>query len=298
MQPVSTFNRERNQTQRQFKSSKNQLPPLGEEQNFFQNGRSSKCLFEDGNQRKYMCEKIKNMSVKKRKDAIYQLKACFNCLKLGHSSKECPSTQSCRNCNKRHHTHLHDESSLSANSTHCNTSASSERPSLLQILPVKLSRDGKSIKTYAFLDNGSVVSKMLAKTASALEIVLSENSNHTEPYKVIHGTKSVTYTNVNLSIKGMNSNQTFNTEDVQVSPDIEFPQYNLEWIQKVCEQHEHLKHITYHNVDINQMSILIGCKNFDLITPRENHYGPQTQRELFRQNLDGLRLEKLICLLK
>ena len=63
-------------------------------------------------------------------------------------------------------------------------------------------------------------------------------------------------------------------EEVQIAADIEFPQYNLAWIRKVCEQHEHLNHITNPNVEIKKISILIGCDNFDLIEPREIHYGP------------------------
>ena len=261
MPTTSKFNREHSQHQRQFKSSRNQQQQL-EDQNVPQTSRASKCLFEDGNQRIYKCEKFKNISVKQRKDAIYQLKACF---------KECPSTQSCSSCNKRQHTHLHDESSQSANSTHCSTAGSAELPSLLQILPVTLSRDGKSVNTYAFLDNGSVVSMMITKTASALGIVLDKKLN-TQNYTKESMEKSVTFTN--LSIKGMGSCQTFDIEDVQVLTEIEFPQYNLEWIRKVCQEFDHLKHIAYPDVDINQISILIGCDNFDLIAHREIHYGP------------------------
>ena len=169
-------------------SSRNQQQQL-EDQNVPQTSRASKSLFEDGIHRIYMCEKFENMSAKQRREAIYQLKACFNCRKLGHSSKVCPSMQSCRCCNKRHHTHLHDESSQTANSTHCSTARSAERPSLLQILPVTLSRDGKSVNMYAFLDNGSFVSVMLTKTASALGIVFEEKTQHTELHKGIHGTK-------------------------------------------------------------------------------------------------------------
>ena len=225
---TSKVNKERSQHQRQIKISRNQQQQL-EDQNVPQTSRASTCLFEDGNHRIYTCKKFKNMAVKQRRDNIYQIKACFNCLKMGHSSKECPATQSRRSCNKRHHTHLHDESSQSANSTHCSTSGSAERPSLLQILPVTLSRDGTSVNTYAFPDNGSVVSMILTKTASALGIVLDQKTQHTELHKGIHGTKSVTFTNVNLSVKGMSSNQT-EIEDVQVLADIEFRQYNLEWI--------------------------------------------------------------------
>ena len=93
------------------------------------------------------------------------------------------------------------------------------------------------LKTYAFLDNGSVVSLMLTITASALGIVIGENPKHKELQKGNHGTKSVTYTNVNHSINGINSHQTFDMEDVQVSADIEFPQSNLAWSRKVCEEH-------------------------------------------------------------
>ena len=110
MRKTSKFNKEHSQHQRQFKSFRNQQQQL-EDQNVTQTSRASKGLFEDGKHRIYMCEKFTNMSLMQRKDAIYQLKAFFNCLNLGHSSKECPSTQSCRNLNKRHHTHLHDESS-------------------------------------------------------------------------------------------------------------------------------------------------------------------------------------------
>ena len=178
MRITSKFNKEHSQHQRQFKSSRNQQQQL-EDKKVPQTSRASKCQSEDGNHRIYICEKFENMSVKQRRDAIYQLKACFNCLKLGHSSKECPSTQSCRSCSKRHHTHLHDETNQSANTTHCSTAGSAERPSLLQILPVTLSRDGNSVNTYAFLDNGSVASMMLTKTVSALGSVLDEKNQHT-----------------------------------------------------------------------------------------------------------------------
>ena len=88
----------------------------------------------------------------------------------------------------------------------------------------------------------------------------------------------MTFANVNLSVKGMSSNQTFDIEDVQVLADIEFPQYNLECIRKVRQVFDHLKHIKYHDVDINQITILIRRDNFDLIAPRENP--PNTARAI------------------
>ena len=58
MQTTSKINKESSQHQRQFKSSRNQQQQL-EDQNVPQTSRASKCLFEDGNHRIYMCENLK-----------------------------------------------------------------------------------------------------------------------------------------------------------------------------------------------------------------------------------------------
>ena len=65
------FTKEGSRNQRQFNSSRNQL--IGEDQNLTQTFRCSKCLSEYGDYRTFIREKFKNMSVKQRKDAIYEL---------------------------------------------------------------------------------------------------------------------------------------------------------------------------------------------------------------------------------
>ena len=126
MQPISNFNK--NQSNSLDSSRVQEISYHLEEQSVRQTFRGSKCLFEDGDHRVYIFEKFKNFFVKQLKDAIFQLNACFNCLligrlfQIGHSSKECPSTQSYWSCNKHNHTNLHDESSQSADNTlqyHC-----------------------------------------------------------------------------------------------------------------------------------------------------------------------------------
>ena len=84
--------------------------------------------------------------------------------------------------------------------------------------------------------------------------------------------------------------------DNHVSAEIEFPHYSLAWIRKVCQQFVFLKHITYPKFNINQIHTLIGWKFFDLITSRGFTMYLHAQQELFRQNLEGVRQAKLICL--
>ena len=59
---------------------------------------------------------------------------------------------------------------------------------------------------------------------------------------------------------------------------------------------DHLKHISYPDVDINEISILIGCDNFDLIAPREIHYGPPNTARAIQTELGWTASGKLICL--
>ena len=73
--------------------------------------------------------------------------------------------------------------------------------------------------------------------------------------------------------------------DVQVSAKIEFPQYSLAWIQKVCQQFVFLKHTTYPEFNINQIYTLVEWKLFDLVTSGGIHYVPPSTAGAFQTEL-------------
>ncbi|KAJ8962243.1 hypothetical protein NQ318_018215 [Aromia moschata] len=52
------------------------------------------------------CEQFLNLPPDKRYSAIKTKNSCTNCLKFGHSNKNC-SSSACKKCGKRHHTLLH-----------------------------------------------------------------------------------------------------------------------------------------------------------------------------------------------
>ncbi|XP_058817756.1 uncharacterized protein LOC131681067 [Topomyia yanbarensis] len=58
----------------------------------------------------YQCATLKNLNASQMSEKIRAAGACFNCLRKGHRSNRCPSNNSCRKCQKRHHTILHDDS--------------------------------------------------------------------------------------------------------------------------------------------------------------------------------------------
>ncbi len=57
----------------------------------------------------YLCPSFKQMDVEKRSAVVKSASLCFNCLRAGHSSRDCNSRHMCRLCNKRHNSMLHQD---------------------------------------------------------------------------------------------------------------------------------------------------------------------------------------------
>ena len=53
------------------------------------------------------CQIFKQKSVPEKRNFVLSHSLCFNCLKGGHTVKQCPSQYSCQRCGKKHHTLLH-----------------------------------------------------------------------------------------------------------------------------------------------------------------------------------------------
>ena len=58
----------------------------------------------------YACPQFKSLPHDKMVSALRNNKCCMNCLKPGHFSRQCPSLNRCRRCQRPHHTLLHLES--------------------------------------------------------------------------------------------------------------------------------------------------------------------------------------------
>ena len=57
----------------------------------------------------WKCEKFRGMQVSSRRDYVKENNVCFNCLREGHRVTNCLTTFTCRVCNRRHHSLLHEE---------------------------------------------------------------------------------------------------------------------------------------------------------------------------------------------
>lgn len=68
------------------------------------------------------CPQFTSKSPSLRRELVKQQKRCFNCLSKNHAVLACTSKYTCRKCQKKHHTTLHEDSDSSSNVEEIKTS--------------------------------------------------------------------------------------------------------------------------------------------------------------------------------
>lgn len=64
--------------------------------------KSQRCLFCEENHGSSVCEKARSLTMDQRTKIVRDKRACFKCLKVGHSYKICYSKEKCPWCGKSH----------------------------------------------------------------------------------------------------------------------------------------------------------------------------------------------------
>ncbi|XP_062704356.1 uncharacterized protein LOC134286713 [Aedes albopictus] len=131
------------------------------------------------------CNKFSSLSVAERWSLVEQRKMCQRCLTC-HGKWPCRTTQPCGmdGCDDMHHKLLHPGKPKLATPGHKGPSSSgivtahrSKQPgTFFKILPVTLSHRGKSVATFAFLDDGSNVTLLENSIADELDLDGEESS--------------------------------------------------------------------------------------------------------------------------
>ena len=149
------------------------------------------------------CPQFRAISVANRHQFVIGKRLCFNCLHPDHSSKDCQSKFSCRECKMKHHTLLHrtqkpsnppqvgdngrntfqasgssasqKDSNSKFTTGHLNTDSQNNTVLLSTVVVSIRNGSGKPIRMRALLDSGSQASFITANMAKAL--MLSTRNN-------------------------------------------------------------------------------------------------------------------------
>ena len=72
------------------------------------NGQKRGCYICHEPHRLWLCDKFKLKPIPGRRGDAKKHNLCFNCLSRGHSIKDCKCKTRCKECQRKHHTLLHD----------------------------------------------------------------------------------------------------------------------------------------------------------------------------------------------
>ena len=196
---------------------------------------------------------------KRRRDSFWK-KLCSNC--LGQQVKYCPSKHTCSKCNQHHNTTLHRERRTpkfnpNQRPNQVNHLASQKKiprinSSLLLLLPVTLRHRNIYLNVYAFLDTGSTNSYISQPTATYLQL---EETNNQEQ----------------LLIGDFFNPQTIEAKKVDIREhQLEYINLNAadpEKLNDICSQYDHLKAICFPDFNNNDVALVTGTDNIDIISP-------------------------------
>ena len=115
----------------------------------------------------------------------------------------------------------------------------------------------QSVKTYAYLDNGSCLSLLLKSTAKELGLNLEKTGKM--PISGYHTTKEIDGSKVCFDIQPIDcSVEPVRPNDVMAVPDLNMSAVNVALLSDLCNNYDHFSHINFPELERNNVSIIIG----------------------------------------
>uniref|UniRef100_A0A1L8DJ10 Putative bel-1 dta-i n=1 Tax=Nyssomyia neivai TaxID=330878 RepID=A0A1L8DJ10_9DIPT len=280
------------------------------------------CVFCEGNHASHKCDEFKNLPVSERMNVIKDKKFCFNCLKPGHSSRNCRVKTRCPKpgCGKRHHILLHmdadpvreDAANQEAPQVEVNDSVVNEPPSqkgaeevdgvvahfttpekiLMKILPVNVTGPNGTIKTYAFLDEGATITLMKQSLAMRLGVT-GPNVPLTWQGATPETCIDTTSRKVECRIQGgFPKAKRYYLKDVRTIANLSLPGKTVD-MAALCRKWKHLEKAPVASMEDAEPEMLIGLDNLPLVTSLKVIKGPWDAPYLVRTLLGWVVLGKM-----
>ncbi|XP_057316774.1 uncharacterized protein LOC130657792 [Hydractinia symbiolongicarpus] len=226
--------------------------------------RSTKCWICSENHFVFKCREFKSKPVADRRKFVLEKGLSFNCLSPSHKIKECKSKKRCREdkCEKRHHTLLHlgppqqNENEDTKNEPEARiTRSRTTIDTYLQVIPVTVTHNNKSVTTNAILDSGSDSTLICEETARKLGLGGKE-----QPLRVstiLSNSQTFKSKIVLFNVHPINLKEEIRIEKAWVVPDLNTPTKKRN-ITDLKEKYVHLKDIDIPTLNDDRVTVLIG----------------------------------------
>ncbi|XP_058467435.1 uncharacterized protein LOC131440300 [Malaya genurostris] len=227
----------------------------------------------------YVCKKpdhrVKNcpvfakMTVDHRWKAVSEYSLCRTCLGA-HGRRPCKTMKLCGvgDCQLKHNPLLHSSSRKHESSSKATPSEAltnyhhSTSTTLFRIVPVTLHGNNRTVKTFAFLDDGSsmtlieeTIANQLALEGAQAPLCLQWTANVTRSEK--HSKR------VSLEITGSYNEQVYPLSNVRTVKNLNLPRQSMQY-SKLSKQYAYLKGLPIEDYDDAVPQILIGNDNSHL----------------------------------
>ncbi|XP_062557436.1 uncharacterized protein LOC134222310 [Armigeres subalbatus] len=219
------------------------------------------------------CDQFKQMNLEERLRAVDKLKLCQLCLN-SHGNSRCTFKIRCtvKDCGGNHHYLLHRrEESVQLMEVGCNAHKNLSRGIIFRMVPVTLSFGNSSLKTLAFLDEGSsstLVDDMVAKH-------LKLRGEH-EPLTVTwtggikrHENRSQ---KVKLLLSTDDCDEQFVLQGVRTVSELMLPKQSMRF-SDISARYPHLANLPVVDRSSEDARILLGLDNLHLFAPLESCIG-------------------------
>ncbi|XP_046632214.1 uncharacterized protein LOC124311889 [Daphnia pulicaria] len=231
------------------------------------------CLLCKGDHRLGQCKTFVEMSLEERIKIIKENGCCLRCLSKGHMSKDCTSRKKCiiNNCGQPHHSLLHDAPRLAPTEPKSilkpektvtlplNVATVSvdddESCTVMQIVPVTLEADGKTLETFGFLDPGSQTTLILDRASEQLDL---DGDEEMTKLGTFHGDDPIIkMKKVKFNIQPRDGSRSFPVKKAFSVPKLNINAQQIEW-PVTKREWGYLQDVDLPHIDTNNVTILIG----------------------------------------
>ena len=248
-----------------------------------------KCFYCQDNHAIFTCPKFIALPISKRREYVKQKSLCFNCLRSKHLVKDCNSKFSCKYCNIKHNSLLHENKDNKSNNVVISNNQTSSSQSVVShvtqlqkkiyttILPTAIvliqNKFHEYIQCRILLDTGSQINLISESCVQKLQL----QRTHARLLLNGIGSKKVDYTKgkVQLNIKSRINNFQLSSEALIINKvTSNLPPAKLSNVSNGIFDKLELADPYYYKPD--KIDMIVGCNIFFQILEAEKIYnGPE-----------------------